>query len=142
MRTPSLWLLALCSAAAPQRLSAQFTVERVAPGIYATIRSEPPGEAFESNSVFIVGDSGVIVVDAQSNLPATREVLTALRRITRKPVTALILTHWHFDHITGASVYRDAFPGVAIITHTRTQEAIDTGGPGRRRFLEIGRAHV
>jgi glyoxylase-like metal-dependent hydrolase (beta-lactamase superfamily II) len=129
-------LLGILCVWAPVRLCAQFTVERVAPGIYATIRSEPPGQAFESNSVFIVGDSGVIVVDAQSNLPATREVLAALRRITRKPVTALILTHWHFDHITGAGVYRDSFPGVAIIAHTRTQEAIDTGGPGRRSFLE------
>ena len=136
MRLSSGILLAVVCACAPTRLSAQFTVARVAPGIYATIRSEPAGEAFESNSVFIIGDSGVIVVDAQSNLPATREVLAALRRITRKPVTALILTHWHFDHITGASVYRDSFPGIAIITHTRTQEAIDTGGPGRRNFLE------
>ena len=131
-----LLVLVTFAVAATSSLSAQFTVERVAPGIYATIRAEPPGQAFESNSVFIIGDSGVIVVDAQSNLPATREVLAALRRITSKPVTALILTHWHFDHITGASVYRDSFPGIAIITHTRTQEAIDTGGPGRRSFLE------
>ena len=136
MRLPAAVLLPILCAAAPLRLCAQFTVERVAPGVYATIRSEPPGQAFESNSIFIVGDSGVIVIDAQSNLPATRAVLAALRRITRKPVTALILTHWHFDHITGASVYRDSFPGVAIITHTRTAEAIDTGGPGRRSFLE------
>ncbi len=136
MRSLTLLTFLAFTTTAPQLVSAQFTVERVAPGIYATIRAEPPGQAFESNSVFIIGDSGVIVVDAQSNLPATREVLAALRRITRKPVTALILTHWHFDHITGARVYRDAFPGVAIITHTRTAEAIDTGGPGRRSFLE------
>src|SRR6185369_14651859 len=129
-------LLGLLAISPSRRLAAQFTVERLAPGVYATIRSEPPGQAFESNSVFIVGDSGVIVVDAQSNLSATREVLAALRRITRKPVTALILTHWHFDHITGAAVYRDSFPGVAIIAHTRTAEAIDTGAAGRRSFLE------
>jgi len=86
--------------------------------------------------VFIIGDSGVIVVDAQSNLPETRRVLAALRRLTAKPVTALILTHWHFDHITGAAVYREAFPHFAIITHQRTAEAIDTGAPGRRAFLQ------
>ena len=129
-------LALLVAAGAPRRVNAQFKVERVAPGVYAAIRTEPPGQAFESNSVFIIGDSGVVVVDAQSNLPETRRVLAALRRLTSKPVTALILTHWHFDHVTGAAVYRDAFPGIAIITHARTQEALDTGGPGRRAFLQ------
>lgn len=135
MRILPLCAMVALTAAAPCRLSAQFKVQRVAPGIYAAIRTEPPGQAFESNAVFIIGDSGVIVVDAQSNIPETRRVLASLRRLTRKPVTTLILTHWHFDHITGASVYRDAFPGLAIVTHTRTQEALDTGGPGRRAFL-------
>lgn len=125
----------LSTATAPQRLNAQFHVERVAPNVYAAIRTEPPGQAFESNSVFIIGDTGVVVIDAQSNLPATREVLAALRRITRKPVTTLVLTHWHFDHVTGARVYRDSFPNVRIVTHQRTQEAIDTGAAGRRSFL-------
>jgi cyclase len=125
----------LCSAVAPTGLAAQFRIDTVAPGVYAAIRTEPAGQAFEANSVFLVGDSGVVVVDAQSNLPATREVLAALRRLTRKRVTALVLTHWHFDHVTGAAVYRDSFPGVAIIAHRRTREAFDTGGPGRRAFL-------
>src|ERR1041384_2802053 len=93
MRLLPLCVLTAVTASAPQRLSAQFKVERVAPGIYDAIRTEPPGQAFESNAVFIIGDSGVIVVDAQSNLPETRRVLAALRRLTRKPVRTLILTH-------------------------------------------------
>jgi cyclase len=128
-------LLLFLSASLPVPLAAQFRIDTVAPGVYAAIRTEPAGQAFESNSVFLVGDSGVIVVDAQSNFPATREVLAALRRITRKPVTALVLTHWHFDHVTGAQVYRDSFPGLRIIAHRRTREAFDTGGSGRRAFL-------
>jgi cyclase len=136
MRLARVGLCLFICGIAPLRLCAQFTLERIAPGVYAAIRTELPGQAFESNSVFLVGDSGVIVVDAQSNLPATREVLAAIRRVTPNPVRTLILTHWHFDHITGAAVYRDSFPGIEIITHTRTQEAIDTGAAGRRRFLE------
>src|SRR5690348_12617988 len=136
MRHIRLCAFALLAAAVPHRLAAQFRVERVAPGVYATIRTEPPGQAFESNSLIIIGDTGVVVVDAQSNLPATREVIAAIRRLTRKAVRTLILTHWHFDHVTGAAVYRDSFPGLAIIAQTRTQEALDTGGPGRRTFLQ------
>ncbi len=137
MRPLPLAALALFLLVSPtRRLAAQFHVERVAPNVYAAIRTEPPGQAFESNSVFIIGDTGVVVIDAQSNLPATREVLAALRRITHKPVTTLVLTHWHFDHVTGAQVYRDSFPNVRIVTHQRTKEAIDTGAAGRRSFLE------
>lgn len=137
MRLPTIaGLAAIACACAPVRLCAQFRLERVAPNVYATIRTEPPGQAFESNSVFIIGDTGVVVIDAQSNLSATREVLAALRQITRKRVTTLILTHWHFDHVTGAQVYRDSFPDVRIVAHARTKEAFDTGATGRRRFIE------
>ena len=136
MRTLPLVGAALLLALSSRPLAAQFRVERVAPNVYAAIRTEPPGQGFESNAIFIVGDTGVVVVDAQSNLPATREVLAAIRRITRKPVTTLILTHWHFDHVTGAEVYRDTFPNVRIIAHARTKEAIDTGAAARRSFLE------
>jgi glyoxylase-like metal-dependent hydrolase (beta-lactamase superfamily II) len=115
--------------------AAQFRVEPVAPGVYAAIRTEPPGQAFESNAIFLVGDSGVIVVDAQSSLVNTREVLAALRALTPRPVTHLILTHWHFDHVTGGAVYRDTFPGLEIIAHARTKEALDTGAAARRAFL-------
>ena len=44
----------------PPALGAQFRVERVAPRVYAAIRTEPPGQAFESNTVFIVGTGGQI----------------------------------------------------------------------------------
>ena len=49
-------------ASARQALPAKFDVVKVAEGVYAAVRRDPPGFAVESNSVFIVGDDGVIVV--------------------------------------------------------------------------------
>ena len=66
--------------------AAHIRVETLAPGIVAFLRTEPPGLAFDSNSVAIINDDDVIVVDAQSSPDSTREVLTALRAITSKPV--------------------------------------------------------
>src|SRR6185503_1570785 len=74
-------------------------VEQLAAGVFAVIRQEPMGLINESNSLLIVGDSDVIVVDAQSSVGRTLETLAALRRITPKPVRAVIHTHWHDDHV-------------------------------------------
>jgi hypothetical protein len=62
-----------------------FTVEKLADGVYATIRREPPSLFFEPNNLFIIGERDVIVVDAQFSLASTRATLAALRRLTNKP---------------------------------------------------------
>jgi hypothetical protein len=50
--------------------SQKFDVAQVAEGVYAVVRRDAPGYAVESNSVSIVCDEDVIVVDAQSNAAA------------------------------------------------------------------------
>ncbi|HEX2205969.1 MAG TPA: MBL fold metallo-hydrolase, partial [Longimicrobium sp.] len=96
---------------------AGFDVERVADGVYAVVRREPAGLWFEANNAFVVGDDGVVVVDANFSVAATREVIAAIRRVTPKPVRYVVNTHWHDDHITGNRAYRDAFPGVEFVGH-------------------------
>jgi glyoxylase-like metal-dependent hydrolase (beta-lactamase superfamily II) len=94
-----------------------FTVQKLAAGVYAVVRKEPLGLINESNSMFIIGDRDVIVVDAQSSSARTRETLAALRRLTDKPVSAIINTHWHDDHVVGNEVYKAAYPNAEIIGH-------------------------
>ncbi|MFW6027458.1 MAG: MBL fold metallo-hydrolase, partial [bacterium] len=48
-----------------------------------------------ANSILIEGEDGVIVVDTTESGRAAEEVLTAFRRITGKPVKAVIYTHNH-----------------------------------------------
>ena len=110
-----------------------FVVQRLADGVYAVVRQEPLGFINESNSMFVIGDRGVIVVDAQSSSGRTRETLAALRRLTSKPVTAVIHTHWHDDHVTGNEVYREAFPAVEFIGHSTATEDMNTMGVAFRR---------
>ncbi len=110
-----------------------FTIERLADGVYAAIRHEPPSLYFESNSLFIVSDSGVVVVDAQFSLASTRAVLAALRHVTDQPVRYVVNTHGHDDHITGNQVYRDSFPGLEFIAHRTTRDAMLSDGPARRK---------
>ena len=117
-----------------------FAVERLAEGVYAVIRREPPAVINESNSLVVVGDDDVLVVDAQSSLERTRQTLAAVRAITTRPVRTLVLTHWHDDHVFGAGVYRDAFPDVRIVAHEASAEDLATLGARARGEFERGRA--
>jgi len=96
------------------------------------VRREKTGLYFQSNAAFIVGDSDVVVVDAQFSQGATREVLAALRRITTKPVRYLVNTHYHDDHVTGNAVWRDAYPGLEVVGHANMLADMATVGAQNR----------
>lgn len=134
----SLWLgAALPGVAAPAEPG--FTVQEVVPGVYAAVRREPPGFWFDCNSVFVVGDRDVVVVDTNVSPASARATLAALRKITDKPVSHVVNTHWHDDHIAGNQVYRDAFPGVRFVGHVRTRGELETtGAENRKSALEEG----
>jgi len=85
-----------------------------------------------SNSGIIIGESGVIVVDAKMTAASAKEMLDDIAKITSKPVVALILTHSDGDHIGGMS----AFPaGIQIIAHqncaTEMQQPQNRPGGGQ-----------
>src|SRR5215210_2719213 len=120
----------------PLMVSAQtgnFEVVKVADGVYAAIRKEPPGLTVNANSVFIINDQDVVVVDTTLTPGTAKELLAALRRLTSKPVKYVVNTHWHDDHIMGNQVFRDAFPGVEFIAHARTREYLPTTGLTNRK---------
>ncbi|HET6230279.1 MAG TPA: MBL fold metallo-hydrolase [Longimicrobiaceae bacterium] len=109
-----------------------FDVQRIGRDVYAVIRREPESLAVQSNSVFIVRERDVVVVDAQFTRAATSAVIGALRRITPKPVRYVVNTHWHDDHTAGNQVYRERFPGVEFIAHENTRADLATLGRDNR----------
>lgn len=111
----------------------RFEIRTIAEGVHVALRQEPPGLWFESNSVFIVNDEDVVVVDTNLGPASARRTLAALRRLTGKPVRWVVNTHWHEDHILGNQVYRDAFPGVEFVGHASTRADLSTVGASNRR---------
>lgn len=119
-------------AAQDTRASTNVVIESLGNGVYAAIRQEPLGHAVNGNSLFIVNDDDVVVVDAQFTRAATLENISALRRLTRKPVSHVINTHWHDDHVAGNQVYQDTFPGVKFLAASNTRsDLIASGRPNR-----------
>jgi cyclase len=134
-------LLALLLAAASLGATAGARIEKLAEGVYASIRTEPPGLFFDSNVLFIVNDEDVVVVDANFSLASARDNLAELRKITSKPVRYVVNTHWHDDHITGNRVYRDAFPGVEFVGHVTSRADMAGVGETNRQGLRANAAN-
>jgi glyoxylase-like metal-dependent hydrolase (beta-lactamase superfamily II) len=83
------------------------------------------------NSGVIVGDKGVIVVDAKTSAAGGKQLLDEIAKITPKPVTTVFLTHSDGDHVNGLA----SFPkGITIIAHENNKKeqdaALAAGGRG------------
>jgi glyoxylase-like metal-dependent hydrolase (beta-lactamase superfamily II) len=102
-------------------------------GVFAAIRKEPLSLAVNSNSLVIVRDTDVVVVDAQFTRSATQETIAALRKITQKPVGYVINTHWHDDHVAGNQIYQDSFPSARFVMQENTAADLPTLGATNRK---------
>jgi len=104
--------------------AAPLMVHQLKPNVYWI-------EGGGGNSGVIVGDKGVIVVDAKTTPAAGKELLEDIAKITPKPVTTVILTHSDGDHVNGLA----SFPaGITIIAHENNKKeqdaALAAGGRG------------
>ena len=66
---------------------------------------------------FVMTANGIVAIDAGTSETNARAAMKALRKISTQPVTHLILTHAHWDHIGGLAVIKD--PGTQVIAQAR-----------------------
>lgn len=59
----------------------------------------------DPNSGVIIGDDSVMIVEAQATPRLAAKVIEKVREITDKPITHLVLTHYHAVRVLGASAY-------------------------------------
>ena len=60
----------------------------------------------DPNSGIIVGDDSVMVIDAQATPTLARQVIEKVRSVTDKPISHLILSHYHAVRVLGAAEYK------------------------------------
>jgi glyoxylase-like metal-dependent hydrolase (beta-lactamase superfamily II) len=90
---------------------------------------------------FVLTDAGIVAVDAGTTETTARAALNAMRRHTSQPITHVVLTHAHWDHIGGLAALRA--PGTRVIAQARFAEELqivnETGVPFRYFFGGEGR---
>jgi cyclase len=74
-----------------------------------------------SNSVIIVNEKDVMIVDSSVSPAAARALIADIKTLTDKPIRYVVNTHYHFDHAHGNQVFG---PEAAIIGHEYTREQL------------------
>lgn len=77
----------------------QISFTQVGEGLYAFTAEGDP------NTGVIIGDDSVMIVEAQATPRLARKVIECVRSVTDKPITHVVLTHYHAVRVLGASAY-------------------------------------
>jgi glyoxylase-like metal-dependent hydrolase (beta-lactamase superfamily II) len=119
-------LLLLIAILCPAAAAIALEPTKVAPNVYAFIGAS--GEIVRANkgrignAGFLVGPTGVVVVDTGVSYRHASEMLSAIRKVTREPIRAAIITHAHQEFLFGNALLRER--GAKLIAHDKTAALI------------------
>ena len=134
-------LLQLASAAAVLPRASQaapvFDTTEVAPGIHVRpgVQQEASAENQDeiANIGFIVGERSVAVIDPGGSLADGRSLRARARAVTTLPISHVIMTHFHPDHVFGCVAFADDQPHV--VAHARMLPMLVSRGEYYRNGL-------
>jgi glyoxylase-like metal-dependent hydrolase (beta-lactamase superfamily II) len=132
-----LWLLLMSSLAAAQAPNLKLT-QVSANAYYAEGLFElgtPLNQNFISNAGVVIAPEGVVVIDALGSPALAQRLIEEIKTITDKPITYVIVTHYHADHVYGLQAFREA--GATIIAQEQGKVYL-TSDTARLR-LEVSR---
>lgn len=106
-----------------------FTIKKVADNVYVFVTPGPAKDYVQGNSTVIIGTDGIFMVDSFADPFITEKALQQVKKISSKPISFLVNTHWHYDHVMGNYLVKKKFPNVKIIAHKFTSDQIDVQIP-------------
>lgn len=75
-----------------------------------------------SNVLYVIAGKSVVVIDTTESLAAARASFDEFRKICSLPVSHIIYTHFHGDHIRGAKVFH--IPSTQVIAQKKMPEEV------------------
>jgi len=100
--------------------SAQFEkqVVQLADGLWTAV-------GFAASNVHMIeGRTSVTIIDTTETTKAAQNIFAEFRKLTRKPVGRIILTHSHRDHISGAEVFAEGRDIPVIASHLFSSDLV------------------
>ncbi len=61
---------------------------------------------FISNAGFVITPKGVVVIDALGSPVLAKTLISEIKKLTSQKVVAVIVTHYHADHIYGLQEFK------------------------------------
>lgn len=128
--------LMVLASAAPAGQFPQVKVQKINDRVYAMLGPhDPPNKengGYMNNNLVIIGDKGVILVDAGSHKDVAEHIDEAIKTVTTKPITHVLITHHHSDHHLGLS----HFKGAKVIGTEFCAKQIEDNGRGMVKWME------
>ena len=122
------------------RAAAPFPVIEIAPGNFVRHGVHEEATAGNADGIanigFIIGRDSVAVIDPGGSRPDGERLRASIRRQTDRPISHVILTHLHPDHVFGAPAFAEDRP--LFIGHARMAESLQQRGD----FYRAGLAEV
>ncbi|GHF13967.1 hypothetical protein GCM10017044_05070 [Kordiimonas sediminis] len=109
-----------------------FKPVHITDGIYSIIspsygRPTVENQGWNSNSYFVVTDTGVLVFDTGSSEKIGKAIIGAVQTITDKPIRWVINSHSHADHWLGNAAFADL--GAEILSSPQAIDTMKNDGP-------------
>lgn len=121
-------LAALVALAAHADAGVAMTAHQVSPSAWyvegVSALGSPANQNFISNAGFVVTPAGVVVIDALGSPALASRLIAEIRKVTPQPVTHVIVTHYHADHIYGLQTFKEL--GARIIAHRGAQAYLNS----------------
>ena len=117
---------------APAHAQIMHEIVEVVPGVLAAL--QPTARRFnDSNSVVIINEEDILIVDAQSNAAQVQALIDQVAERSDKPVRTLVNTHWHADHTQGNAIWKEAVgASLEIIGHVTQLQDIEQRAKGQQ----------
>lgn len=100
----------------------------VAPGAWfvqgVSALGSQENQNFISNAGFVITDTGVVVIDALGSPALAQRLVDKIRGLTPLPITHVIVTHYHADHIYGLQVFKAL--GAKILANRKALEYLNS----------------
>lgn len=94
-------------------------LQQIAPGVFFyqgnPVQLEDSQDGRIANLGVVIGEDSVAVIDSGVSRGQGQAMYAAIRRLTDKPISHVILTHMHPDHALGTSVFSEA--GARVVGH-------------------------
>ncbi|MEW6520074.1 MAG: MBL fold metallo-hydrolase [Thermodesulfobacteriota bacterium] len=93
---------------------------------YVDVKEAGPANSFGANAGIIIGPDSIIVIDTLISSREGQRFLRDIREITDKPISYVINTHAHLDHVFGNGVF--AGQNAAVIAHVDCRDEMARKG--------------
>jgi len=116
----------LCCVAHAQDDLFSFEFEEIAENVWVGVRPDSPRFPVMGNTMFVISDAGVVVFDGGGVSGMADQIIDKVRSLTTKPVTHVVISHWHGDHNFGVHRFAEEFADVQFVAHRFTADMMNS----------------